>query len=392
MPKKKTTPNPESADSLAFVLEGFDYRIDCDEFLLYELGRLIEEEQASFEDEGFRRLIDEGIHEHVDMRLEIRAEIAMHLRSAMPRMDDGLRPIAARVLCAIEDTDFPLRDVGLILRTYTAYLFRKIEECAGQSTAREDEARTWIERWQNGEVLREEMTKHVKLIGRPAVGPLADLLFDSLEDRTIVETALDTLAAIRTSVSARILAHVVSEPMIDEDLEMKAYGLVRAMWPLPRHYILYWLRPHTHEDLPFRWFQLLIDCKDPAAVDRILEEVLAHGENPEFREDLLTLMELLGRARDADLEEKIMMALNTADTPRPAVRMLEAFLQTHPPVAAVSARPAGPKPALQSINKRYLAAAKLYDAGRKADALRKLNELLKEEPRYPLALMLKRLI
>ena len=31
-------------------LDDFDYRVDCDDFLLYELGRLIEEERASLEE------------------------------------------------------------------------------------------------------------------------------------------------------------------------------------------------------------------------------------------------------------------------------------------------------------------------------------------------------
>jgi hypothetical protein len=47
---------------------------------------------------------------------------------------------------------------------------------------------------------------------------------------------------------------------------------------------------------------------------------------------------------------------------------------------------------LHAANKRYLAAAKLFDSGRKTDSLRKLDELLKDESRYPFALMLKRLI
>jgi len=45
-----------------------------------------------------------------------------------------------------------------------------------------------------------------------------------------------------------------------------------------------------------------------------------------------------------------------------------------------------------AANRKYLAAAKLFDAGKKADAGRALDELLKEDPQYPLALMLKQLI
>ena len=53
--------------------------------------------------------------------------------------------------------------------------------------------------------------------------------------------------------------------MLEEDLEMTAYAFLRAMWPLPRHYIFYFLKLHTHEDIPFRWFQLLMDSEEPAA-------------------------------------------------------------------------------------------------------------------------------
>jgi hypothetical protein len=196
-------------------------------------------------------------------------------------------------------------------------------------------------------------------------------------------------------VSARVLAHVVSEPMLEEDLEAKAYALVRAMWPLPRHYIAYSLKSHTHEDLPFRWFQLMSDCEDPAAVDRILEEVLVHAENPNFREDLQALVELLRQSRDPRTEEKIMELLNHPDTPQAAGELLERFLKTSSPAVRKSGSGTDSwtnLDRLHAANKKYLAAAKLLDSGRTADSLRKLDELLNEEPRYPFALMLKRLI
>src|SRR2546425_10257819 len=65
-------------------LENFDYLVECDDFLLYELGRLIDEDRASLDDEEFRRVVDEGIREHVETRLEVRAELAMRLRAAGP--------------------------------------------------------------------------------------------------------------------------------------------------------------------------------------------------------------------------------------------------------------------------------------------------------------------
>ena len=45
-----------------------------------------------------------------------------------------------------------------------------------------------------------------------------------------------------------------------------------------------------------------------------------------------------------------------------------------------------------AANKKYIAAARLFDSGKKADAGRAIDELLSEEPQYPFALMLKRLI
>src|SRR5262249_34151781 len=103
-------------------LEDFDYHIQCDDFLLYQLARLIEDDRASFDDEEFRRVIDAGIHEHIERRLDIRANIALRLRtsSALP----------GRLLRAIEDIESPLRDTPEIIHSYTAYLFQKLEQCS----------------------------------------------------------------------------------------------------------------------------------------------------------------------------------------------------------------------------------------------------------------------
>src|SRR5262245_13168243 len=339
------------------ALANFDYQVECDDFLLYELGRLIEEDRASLDDEEFRELIDEGIHEHVETRLEVRADIAKRLRLAMPGIAGDDRAGAVRVLRAVEDIDFPLRDAALILTTYTSYLFEKLEECSSNSVSRESE--------------------------------IADALFECLDDRPAVDTALNTLGSIRSSVSARILAHLVSEPMLEEDLEKKAYDLLRGMWPLPRHYILYSLKGHTHEDIPFRWFQLLVESNEPEAVDRIMEELRAHADDPTFREDLLALLELLSRSGDPETEYKIMQVLNDSQTPPAASEMLEQFLKTSGSTVAKPDNSAWDvKAQLQSANKKYQTAAKLFDSGRKADAIRKLDALLQEEPYYPFAVML----
>jgi hypothetical protein len=336
-------------------LEQFDYRVNCEDFLLYELGRLIDEDKASLDEPEFRNLIDAGIAEHVERRLDIRAEMARALR---------LHAVTStRALRAIEDIESPLRDFPEIIESYTQYLFERLDVCASTEP---DERIT----------------------------AAADALLDSPDDRTIATVALDVLTADKSAISARVLAHAISEPMLPEDLEAQVYDRLRAMWPLPRHYILYSLKPHTHEDIPFRWFQLLIDCEEPSAVDRILEEVVVHGDDPTYREDLLALTGLFQRTKDPETDDKVLQVLNSEDTPRRAAEILETFLKDAKSQKR-DQKETGPWPALNrtyASNRKYLAAARLFDAGKKDDAARALDELLKEEPQYPIALMLRRLI
>jgi len=337
-------------------LEKFDYRIECDDFLIYELGRLIEEDRASFDDEEFRRVIDAGIHEHIERRLDVRANMALRLRTSGAPQEGLLR--------TIEDIESPLRDIAEIIHSYTAYLFQRLEQC---SEIKPDERIT----------------------------AAADGLLDSPSDQAMAESSIDFLGSIRSAVSARVLAHVISEPMLDEDLEMKAYNYVAQMWPLARHYILYSLKPHTHEDIPFRWFQLLVDCDEPSAVDRILEEVLVHGGQADYREDLLALTQLLERASDPELEDKVLQVLNSGQAPKATVGMLETFLknigtQRHKDTKADS--PWARLDRAYAANRQYLAAATLFDAGKKSEAMRALDELLQKDPAYPFALTLKRMM
>ena len=338
------------------LLENFDYQVNCGDFLLYELGRLIEEDKVSLDEPEFRNLIEAGIAEHAERRLDVRAEMALKLRQSPA-------PGSGRVLHAIEDIESPLRDFPEIIESYTAYLFARLEECA--SVEPDDRITT-----------------------------AADLLLESPDDRSATDTALEVLGRIPCAVSARILAHAISEPMLPEDMEIKAYNCVRAMWPLPRHYILYSLKPHAHEDIPFRWFQLLIDCEEPSAVDRILEEVIVHGDDPTFREDLIALLELLSRARDPETEDKILQLVNSDSTPKTTVKMLESFLRDAATPRHNIER-TGQWAALDrayTANKKYVAAAKLFDAGKKAEASSAVDKLLKEDPQYPFALMLRQLI
>jgi len=390
--RKDAVPNVESADVLAHLFENFDYRVDTDDFLLYELGRLIEEDRASFEDAEFRRIIDEGMREHVEEQLEIRALISMRLRGAFLGLDEATRRIALRAIHALEDVDFPLHNVSLIVRTYTAYMFGRLLDAADESGDAETEARQCIERWQSGEILREQMMAQLRKLGRTAVGPLADLLFDAPEDRASADAAIEVLGSIRSSSSARVLAHAVFEPILPEDLEQKAYSHVRALWPLPRHYVIYNITQHSHEDLPFRWFQILVETGELDAVDLILNELLVHAGDPAFREDLAAIIELLRLSRDPDIEQKIVGVINAPDTAPEGARLLEGFLADFRPSVQPADNPWSHAARLADLNKRYRAAARLFETGKPAEALRSLNMILEEEPQYPFALALKRLL
>src|SRR5262249_13591950 len=152
-------------------------------------------DRASFEDDEFRAVIDAGIHEHVERRLDTRANMAFRLRTTGQQPD--------RTLHAIEDIEVPLRNIPHIIQSYTAYLRQRLEQCSDT-------------------VPDERITT------------AANTLLDSPYDREAAEASIHLLGSIRSAITARILAHAVSEPMLDEDLEMKAYGYLRAMWPLPR--------------------------------------------------------------------------------------------------------------------------------------------------------------
>src|SRR5262245_47737581 len=381
----------ESSDRLANLLQDFHYNVEDDDFILYEVDRLIEEDRASFEDEDFRRTIDEGIRNHIEERIEIRAQIAMRLRSSLSGLDRETARIARRTIHALEDAEFPLHNVSLIVRSYTSYLFIALEESQDHSALHEEAARL-IERWHNGEILREQMTRLLKAIGGPAVGPLADLLFQSGEDRTAAETAVDSLAAIPSATSARVLAHAIAEPLLDEDLELKAYAAGRTLWPLQRHFILHELSSHEHEDLPFRWFQLLVECDELSAVDLILGELLIHGEDATYQEDLKALLELLRNSRDPEVEAKLVGVINAEETPAQTKQLLEEFIATFTPPATPHENPWTQASQRSELNRKYLAAAKLYDSGRTAEAMLALDFILQTAADYPFAVGLKRLV
>ncbi len=385
----------ESVDILSKAIAGFDFLVDADDFILYELNRMIEEERASFEDEEFRILIDEGIREHVEENLQVRARLTCELRIAARAVDPATRSVAERVIRALENTLYDLRNAGIVVRTYTAYLFERLQSL-GDIGPGEAEARAMIESWKAGGIPAARLIEDLRRIGRPALGPIAELLTQSPEDRAVAETSLAVLSHVRSSVSARVLAYAVSEPLLDEDLEMQACTALRSQWPLARGYMLHSLHSHAHEDLPFRWFQLLIEVDDTASSELIYEELRMHGKSPNYHEDLWALASLLVNSRDPDIEEKVLGWINIPQTPEPVLPMLQDFLKDYRPNSAP------PKPGvtdpwvqrvhLQEMNTQYIAASRLLDAGHIEGAQLALEKILMGEPGYPFAVMLSQML
>ena len=355
MPRaQKPHPLVEGAEQAASAIAGFDYGVTTEDFVLYELHRLIEEDRASFDDPEFRTLIDAGVRAHIAESLEIRAKLAGILRS-VPSEKYGA--VILRIVHALEDLTADLCNVGVIVRSYTAYLLSRLE--AVPEEEKEDR-----------------------------IAEAADLLFDSAGDRDGAETALAVLCRTPSPVSARVLAHAVSEPLLDEDLEAKAFAALKSFWPLPRHYMLYNLQGHPHEDIPFRWFQLFVEMDELTTVDLVLEELRAHGDSADYYEDLSALMDVLHGCRDPELEDKILGTINSPSTNPAACTLLRKFLQEHQPTATADQTPWSRAEKQFDLNRQYVEAARLLDAGRVEQARKELERLLGADPAYPFARML----
>jgi len=352
---KKSAGIVEGVEKTAAALAGTDYGIHPEDFILYELHRLIEEDRASFDDADFRNLIDEGIRAHIQDSLHIRARLAGVLRSA--QLKGEAQKVATRVVHALEDLEANLCNVAVLVRDYIGYLLTRLEALEEDS-------------------MDEKVTT------------AADLLFESTGDSSAAETALDVLCASRSPVSARVLAHAVSEPLLDETLEGRAFAALKASWPLPRHYMFYSLREHPHEDIPIRWFQLFVEIDELTTADLVLEELRAHGENPAYLEDLAVLMETLQGCRDPELEDKILHAVNSSSTSAPALALLRKFLEEHRPVESDDRSPWAQRSRALELNRQYLSAVALFEKGEKEKALQGLKKVLAVDPDYPFAVML----
>lgn len=378
----------ESVDILSAAVAGFDFDIHADDFFLYELNRMIDEDRASFEDEEFRILIDEGIREHVEENLSIRAQLAGALRKASRNVDPSTRTVAERVIRALENTGYDLRNAGVVVRTYTAYLFERLQSLDANFPG-EAEAREKVQSLPDEHVVVE-----LQQIGRAALGPVAELLLNAPDNRSTAEAALAVLSHVRSSVGARVLAYAVSEPMLDEDLEARAYTALRASWPLARPYMLHSLHTHAHEDLPFRWFQLLIEVDETTSSELMYDEMRVHGDKPNYHEDLWALAGLLAHSHDPEIEDKVLEWINDPKTPQPVLPMLQEFLKEYrkPDTAPDSSSPWIQRDRQLELNEKYVAAASLFDSGRIPEAGAALNDILAVDSAYPFALMLKSLM
>lgn len=359
-PPGKTNPLVKATDNVAAALLGFDYAVELDDFVLYELSRLIDEERASFDDSDFRNLIDEGIRGHIEESVSVRARLAGALRSA--GFAGQTKTVALRVVHALEDLHSDLCNVAVLVLNYTTYLLSRLEALESAPQAEKDDV----------------------------INSAADLLFESTGDRDAAETALAVLCSNHSAISARVLAHAVSEPMLDEDLEQRAFEALKDFWPLPRRYMRYNLIGHPHEDIPLRWFQLFVEMDELACVDLALEELRAHGESPRYREDLFTLLALLHNCRDPELEDKILGALNAPGVSPEVARLLRGFIEEHHP-ATSTATPWKTREKMIELNRQYIAAARLFDQGDFDRSQQTLDGILAADPKHEFALMLKAL-
>jgi hypothetical protein len=280
--------------------------------------------------------------------------------------------------------------VAFVVRKFAAYLFDRLQSIEDLSEG-ETEAREAIEAWKAGAITGEKLIAELQHIGRASLGPAADLLLNSTGDRNTAETALHVLSHIHSPVSARVLAYVVSEPVLDEDLETRAYSAVREVWRLARPYVLHSLHLHAHEDLPFRWFQLLIESDEATATDLIYEEMRAHGNQTNYHEDLWALASLMTYSRDPEIEDKVIGWMNNPDTPQPVIPMLQEFIKEYrkPESQPNSSDSWAERTRLRRMNEEYIAASRLFDAGRVEEAKQALDHILQREPDYPFAVMLK---
>ncbi len=317
----------DSVELFENLVESVRFPIESDNFLLQELGHLIQDGDPSYEDDDFHFVIKQGIRLYVDPDVDLRAQLVGSLRQAYAGMKGASGRVAHTIIGAIEDVDFSLDVVGAVVQGYTNQLLRTLEDMTEDESV-EENARKWIELWTEGTLEEPALLERFRGIGSDGVPAVADLLFDSLEDPIRNNTALNLLSMIHTPVAAQVLAYTISEPILEEKQEEIARKILRELWPMALPYVLYNLRRHAHEDIPFRWFELLIDTDNTRAVDRILEEVVAHGRSDNYREDLLAILPLLDRSNDPGVAGKLLRLMTEDSLPKESVGLIEQWIET----------------------------------------------------------------
>jgi hypothetical protein len=284
------------------ILSGIDVPLAEDDFLIRELERILSEGEPRANDD-FRFLIEQGLRLEWDGNQSLRARVAASLRLAVRNGLRGPERRAATHLAgAIEDLDFPLSRISTFGTEYSKRLFDRLELSPGPG----ETAASLVD-----VICEEENDAETSALAVASLGQLALGVDAQDPDR---------------GVAIRALAYLISEPILEEALEEQAMSLLGSSWPAPRNYMLYGLRRHTHEDLPYRWIELLIELEEPRAVDRILEEVLIHARDSAFRQDLLGLLDLTARSRDPGRRGKCLRLLEGPGAPREARELLESWL------------------------------------------------------------------
>jgi hypothetical protein len=132
-----------------------------------------------------------------------------------------------------------------------------------------------------------------------------------------------------------------------------------------------------------------VEVDELTTVDLVLEELRAHGESADYHEDLSALLDVLHGCRDPELEDKILGMINSPAVSPAASALLQKFLEEHQPAVVASENPWNRAEKQFDLNRRYVEAACLFDAGSVKDAQLELESILNEDPAYPFALMLK---
>jgi hypothetical protein len=311
-PRRQGTGNPdraferamaESADHLGPVLSTVRSPAPADPYFVFELGRLLEEGKGTFEDEEFRFLIQQGVRIEYDRDIELRARFVEKLRGLAESPND----LVAHVVGAIEDVDFPLNRIGAVVRHYSERLFTALAETDSRATT-------------------EKVTRCVdELFESPDVPEAARSAISRLE-----EVSRETPGSPDCGVAQRALAYAVSEPLLEESLEEQACSALRSAWPASRSFLLYNLRKHHHEDLPFRWLELLVTVSELRGVERILEEVLWHAPDRQYREDLLVALDLTSRSTDPGRVGKLLRLLSGPHSPGASRALLSDWANSSP--------------------------------------------------------------